>query len=83
MSVNNPINVTAYYKSDGFFMWGVTGMYSLNGDWAAKAYAGINLEVLKAYYMFGMIPGFYSNGLRTGDQFRFVECRSPSVNDNR
>jgi len=63
MSVNNPINVTAYYKSDGFFMWGVTGMYSLNGDWAAKAYAGINLEVLKAYYMFGMIPGFYSNGL--------------------
>ncbi len=63
MSVTNPINVTAYYKSDGFFMWGVTGMYSLSGDWAAKAYAGINIEILKAYYMFGMTPGFYSNGL--------------------
>ena len=63
MSVTNPINVTAYYKSDGFFMWGATGMYSLSGSWAAKAYAGLNLEILKVYYLLGMIPGFYSNGI--------------------
>mgnify|MGYP000885919346 FL=1 len=63
MSVTNPINVTAYYKSDGFFMWGATGMYSLSGSWAAKAYAGLNLEILKVYYILGVIPGFYSNGI--------------------
>lgn len=66
MEVSESMKVSAYLKSDGFLMWGIFGTYSLDGDWAAKAYAGLNLVLLKAYYVLGVAPGSYSHSVGAG-----------------
>lgn len=58
--------ITMYLKNDGFLMWGISGMYSFDGDWAAKAYAGMNLGILRAYYVFGAFPAYYSHTVGLG-----------------
>lgn len=64
--IYTPIRLTGYYKSDDFFMWGVSGMYSFDGDWATNAYAGINLQMFKIYYMLGLASNVYANTLGLG-----------------
>ncbi|MEN3041978.1 MAG: hypothetical protein ABDH59_01525 [Fervidobacterium sp.] len=66
IQITDNVKITAYYKDDGFFMWGIAGVYALNGDWAAKIYAGLNLLILKAYYALGMFPTFYSHTIGVG-----------------
>lgn len=66
IEVDEPVKVSAFFKSDKFFMWGIFGTYSFDGEWAAKAYAGLNLIVLRAYYMLGVAPGTYSHSIGAG-----------------
>lgn len=66
IEVSDIPKITMYLKNDGFFMWGISGMYALDGDWAAKAYAGLSLGILKAYYVFGAFPVYYSHTVGLG-----------------
>ena len=72
LQINTPIKLTGYYKSDDFFMWGLAGMYSFDGDWATDAYVGINLQMFKMYYMMEFAPNVYANTLGFGFNFGLI-----------
>jgi len=72
-----PIQLTAYLKNDGFIMWGIMGSYWLpynwqetnnwlNGNWAVKGYAGLNLGIARAYYMLGYNQINYAHTIGIG-----------------
>lgn len=66
VNISDTPKITGYLKNDGFLMWGVAGMYALDGDWAAKVYAGLNTVLLRLYYLFGVYPNYYSHTLGIG-----------------
>ncbi|MFN3691887.1 MAG: hypothetical protein ACK4R7_03245, partial [Fervidobacterium sp.] len=66
VNISDSPKITGYFKNDGFLMWGVAGMYALDGDWAAKLYAGLNAQLLKLYYLLGVYRNYYSHTLGIG-----------------
>ncbi len=66
IEVSDSPKITVYFKNNGFLMWGISGMYALDGDWAAKVYAGLNLGILQAYYAFGAFPIYYTHTIGLG-----------------
>ncbi|AMW33455.1 hypothetical protein NA23_09565 [Fervidobacterium islandicum] len=66
VDVAPPIQITGYWKSDGFLMWGIMGSYWFDGNWVVKGYAGINFEIARLYYMLGFNPVSYSHTIGAG-----------------
>lgn len=55
-----------YWKNDGFFTWGITTGFSFAGDFEFKGFAGIDLAIVKPYYVFGYNSGFVSHSFGLG-----------------
>lgn len=53
--------VSAYYKEDGFFSWGVNGTLALDGRWSVGTYAGLDLNIIKPYYKLSVQNGFFAH----------------------
>jgi len=66
VSITPPIQITAYLKNDGFIMWGVMGSYWLDGNWAVKGYAGLNIGIARAYYILGYNQINYAHTIGIG-----------------
>ncbi len=81
--VTIPIEITAYYKADGFFNFGLFGSYWLDGNWKANAYAGLDIGILRAYYLLGIDPYSYSHsiGLMTNLSLLKADLRLTSTVD--
>ncbi|QAV33503.1 hypothetical protein SAMN04488510_1063 [Fervidobacterium changbaicum] len=74
VSVAPPMQITAYLKNDGFIMWGVMGSYWLDGNWAVKGYAGLNIGIAKAYYILGYNQITYSHTIGVGMNLFFLNA---------
>ncbi|ODN29779.1 hypothetical protein [Fervidobacterium thailandense] len=55
--------LSAYYKEDGFFCWGVSGTLAFDGRWVIGAHAGLNLGAVRTYYKLSVRDGFFAHTL--------------------
>ncbi|MGQ9856400.1 MAG: hypothetical protein ACUVQF_06655 [Fervidobacterium sp.] len=68
------IQITGYLKNDGFIMWGIMGSYWLDGKWAAKGYAGLNLAIARVYYMLGFNQVAYAHTIGINANLFFLNA---------
>uniref|UniRef100_A0A7C4RWJ3 DUF5723 domain-containing protein n=1 Tax=Fervidobacterium thailandense TaxID=1008305 RepID=A0A7C4RWJ3_9BACT len=63
VAISDVPKLSAYYKEDGFFSWGVNGTLALDGRWSVGTYAGLDLSIIKPYYKLSIQNGFFAHTL--------------------
>ncbi len=74
VEVVSPMQISAYLKGGGPLLWGIAGSYWMDGNWMVKGYAGLNLGLLKLYYMLGMNPAGYAHTIGFGLNLFFANA---------
>lgn len=61
VTITDVPKLSAYYKEDGFFMWGINGTLAFDGRWSVGAYTGLDLGIVKPYYKLTVQDGFFAH----------------------